>query len=138
MNLRQAFLDLAEHDLTSAQFRVVSELGRGPVKVVAGAGSGKTTTMAYLYAAAVAGGMPVSRIMAVTFTDRAAVELKEKILTALAAARLLPEPAVGDPLEGAWVGTPSTSWSVECWQSTPTWPECPAIWSSSMRWSQEW
>ncbi|MGA7087008.1 MAG: ATP-dependent DNA helicase [Candidatus Dormiibacterota bacterium] len=105
MNLRQAFLDLAENDLTSAQFRVVSELGRGPVKVVAGAGSGKTTTMAYLYAAAVAGGMPVSRIMAVTFTDRAAVELKEKILTALAAARLLPEPAVGDPLEGAWVGT---------------------------------
>lgn len=105
MNQRLAFLDLAEKDLTSAQFSVVSELGRGPVKVVAGAGSGKTTTMAYLYAAAVVGGMPVSRIMAVTFTDRAAVELREKILTALAAARLLPEASVGDPLEGAWIGT---------------------------------
>jgi DNA helicase-2/ATP-dependent DNA helicase PcrA len=105
MNQRQAFLDLAEKDLTAAQFRVVSELGRGPVKVVAGAGSGKTTTMAYLYAAAVVGGMPVSRIMAVTFTDRAAVELKEKILSALAAAQLIPEGAAGDPLEGAWIGT---------------------------------
>ena len=105
MNRRQAFLDLAEKDLTAAQFRVVSELGRGPVKVVAGAGSGKTTTMAYLYAAAVVGGMPVSRIMAVTFTDRAAVELKEKILAALAAAQLIPEGAAGDPLEGAWIGT---------------------------------
>jgi superfamily I DNA/RNA helicase/RecB family exonuclease len=105
LNQRQAFLALAEETLTPAQFEVVRELGRGPVKVVAGAGSGKTTTMAYLYAAAVVSEIPVGRIMAVTFTDRAAVELRAKILAALAAAQLVPAGAVGDPLEGAWIGT---------------------------------
>jgi DNA helicase-2/ATP-dependent DNA helicase PcrA len=105
LNQRQAFLALAEETLTPAQFRVVTELGRGPVKVVAGAGSGKTTTMAYLYAAAVVSEMPVGRIMAVTFTDRAAVELREKILAALVAARVVPAGAGGDALEGAWIGT---------------------------------
>lgn len=105
MNQRQAFLALAEETLTHAQFQVVQELGRGPVKVVAGAGSGKTTTMAYLYAAAVVGKIPVGRIMAVTFTDRAAVELRAKILDALAAAQLVPAGPGGDPLEGAWIGT---------------------------------
>ncbi|MGA8426966.1 MAG: ATP-dependent DNA helicase [Candidatus Dormiibacterota bacterium] len=105
MNQRSAFLDLASEKLTEAQFNVVSELGNGPVKVVAGAGSGKTTTMAYLYASAVAGEIPVGRIMAVTFTDRAAVELREKILAALVEAHVLPRGSGGDPLEGAWIGT---------------------------------
>jgi superfamily I DNA/RNA helicase len=105
LNQRQSFLALAEDTLTPAQFQVVQELGRGPVKVVAGAGSGKTTTMAYLYAAAVVSEIPVGRIMAVTFTDRAAAELKVKILDALAAAQLVPTGTGGDPLEGAWIGT---------------------------------
>ena len=105
MNQRHAFLALAEKTLTAAQLRVVQELGRGPVKVVAGAGSGKTTTMAHLYAAAVVNEIPVGRIMAVTFTERAAVELRAKILDALAAARLVPAGSGGDPLEGAWIGT---------------------------------
>jgi DNA helicase II / ATP-dependent DNA helicase PcrA len=105
LNQRQAFFALAEETLTPAQFQVVLELGRGPVKVVAGAGSGKTTTMAYLYAAAVVSQMPVGRIMAVTFTDRAAVELRAKILDALAAAQVVSNGSADDPLQGAWIGT---------------------------------
>lgn len=104
MTTSESFFGGAEKRLTKAQFRVVQELGRGPVKVVAAAGSGKTTTMAYLYAAAVVGGAAVGQIMAVTFTDRASAELKQKIRATLVEAGTAASPET-DPLEGAWIGT---------------------------------
>ncbi len=105
MSQRDAFLDRARRALTAAQFDVVQELGRGPVKVVAAAGSGKTTTMAWLYAAALVSELPVGRIMAVTFTERAAAELRQKVLAVMVEAEIVPPDATGDALDGAWIGT---------------------------------
>ncbi|MGH7758586.1 MAG: ATP-dependent helicase, partial [Candidatus Dormibacteria bacterium] len=84
------------------QLAVVGRLGFGPVKVVAAAGSGKTTTMAHLYAAGVASGLELGQIMAVTFTERAALELRHKVDRALEAEGA--GPVVGDA-EAGWIGT---------------------------------
>lgn len=91
--------------LTPAQRQVVQQRGRGPVKVAAAAGSGKTKTMATLFALGVAEGTPPSRILAVTFTDRAAAELKERILVTMETIGLAAPGGPDSPLEGAWIGT---------------------------------
>jgi DNA helicase-2/ATP-dependent DNA helicase PcrA len=49
--------------------------GNGPLLVVAGAGSGKTKTLAYRVAYLVAQGVPPERILLMTFTRRAAEEM---------------------------------------------------------------
>ncbi|MHB8313740.1 MAG: UvrD-helicase domain-containing protein, partial [Candidatus Dormibacteria bacterium] len=98
-------VDLLLDGLTPAQRAVVEQRGRGPVKVAAAAGSGKTKTMATLYALGVAEGLHPARILAVTFTDRAAVELRERILSTMVDVGLAPPGGPDSPLEGAWIGT---------------------------------
>jgi DNA helicase II / ATP-dependent DNA helicase PcrA len=49
--------------------------GDGPLLVVAGAGTGKTKTLAYRVAYLIAGGTPPERILLLTFTRRAAEEM---------------------------------------------------------------
>lgn len=91
--------------LTPEQRLIVEELGRGPVKVAAAAGSGKTTTMATLYSLAVVDGTPPPRILAVTFTDRAATELRDRITTTLQEAGATAAGPFDQALQGAWIGT---------------------------------
>ncbi|MGC2190922.1 MAG: ATP-dependent DNA helicase [Candidatus Dormiibacterota bacterium] len=105
MSQREAFWDRAQQALTPAQFEVARELGHGPVKVVAAAGSGKTTTMAWLYAAALVTDLPVGQIMAVTFTERAAAELRQKVLAVMIEAEISSPDASAEALDGAWIGT---------------------------------
>lgn len=105
LSQRDDFWGRAERALTPAQFQVVRELGRGPVKVAAAAGSGKTTTMAWLYAAALVDHLPIGQIMAVTFTDRAAAELRQKVLAVMVEVDLVAADAPGDALESARIGT---------------------------------
>ena len=57
--------------------------GEGPLLIIAGAGTGKTGTMAVRIARLVADGVPPDKILAVSFTNKAADELRgrvEKIL----------------------------------------------------------
>ncbi|MHB1971699.1 MAG: UvrD-helicase domain-containing protein, partial [Candidatus Dormibacteria bacterium] len=49
-SVNREILERILEDLSPAQREVVSQLHHGPVKVVAAAGSGKTRTMAALYA----------------------------------------------------------------------------------------
>jgi ATP-dependent DNA helicase UvrD/PcrA len=60
--------------------RRAAEAVRGPVCILAGAGSGKTTTITRRIARQVATGtFAANQIMAVTFTDKAAGELKSRL-----------------------------------------------------------
>ncbi len=75
-------LVLQHFGLTEDQRRAAAERGRDVV-VTAGAGSGKTRTLVARYVTLLAEGLPARRVAAITFTDKAANEMRSRVRSAL-------------------------------------------------------
>ncbi|MCP4427280.1 MAG: UvrD-helicase domain-containing protein, partial [Chloroflexi bacterium] len=69
---------LSRYTLTEKQKKAVIERGRD-IAVTAGAGSGKTRTLVGRYLGLLEEGLPPQRIAAVTFTEKAAREMRSRI-----------------------------------------------------------
>lgn len=72
--------------LDAAQRSVVDH-GSGPLLVLAGPGTGKTTTLVESVAARVARGADPARVLVLTFSRKAAVELRDRMAQRMGAAR---------------------------------------------------
>jgi superfamily I DNA/RNA helicase/RecB family exonuclease len=76
--VRRPHVPVAPPVLDAAQQRVVDHAG-GPLLVLAGPGTGKTTTLVEAAVARVEAGVPVDEILMVTFSRRAAGELRDRV-----------------------------------------------------------
>ncbi len=75
---------------------------RGHVFVAAGAGTGKTAVLVERVLAQVLGGTPIDRLLAITFTDRAASELRRRVREGL---ELRGEMERARAIDTAWIST---------------------------------
>src|SRR2546430_16127867 len=80
-DLNNAQREAVEHGFADGSFR-----NAGPLLVIAGAGSGKTKTLAHRVAHLIVNGVDPNRILLLTFTRRAAEEMSRRVARITASA----------------------------------------------------
>ena len=76
-------MDAAYLDGLNDQQRTAAGFGDSPLLIIAGAGTGKTNTLAHRVAHLIAGGTSPARILLLTFTRRASAEMLKRVETIL-------------------------------------------------------